>query len=164
MPAPKPPKTVIDSALAEKFAILDRLIAGGFPQAQAAAQAVKDVYEAGDKPTEDQLKVLRNMMYRSRMKDEADHFRVASSDAGWPDAHTAKVRDTVKIKKEDLPKPRHGPEFVENVMRRPGGGAHHTREHDVAKGRGRKEKHKRDWNDRESAELVAAWGALGRDT
>jgi hypothetical protein len=73
-----PQKTVVDSALSEKFAILDRLIAGGFPQAQAAARAVKDAYEAGGKPTEDQLKTLRNMMYRSKMKAEADQFRVAT--------------------------------------------------------------------------------------
>lgn len=76
--APPAPKTVVDSALSEKFAILDQLISNGFPQAQAAAKAVKDAYLAGDKPSEDQLKALRNMMYRSRMKAEADQFRVAS--------------------------------------------------------------------------------------
>lgn len=76
--APPAPKTVVDSALSEKFAILDQLISNGFPQAQAAAKAVKDAYQAGGKPSEDQLKALRNMMYRSRMKAEADQFRVAS--------------------------------------------------------------------------------------
>lgn len=157
-------KTVVDSALSEKFAILDQLIAGGFPQARDIAREVKSVYEAGGKPTEDQLKALRNMMYRSRMRSEADQFRVASSDlesAWWGDdvtAHTAKVKDTVKIKKEDLPKQRHGPEFVQNVMRRPGGGTHHTRTKDVEEGRSRKDKHRKDWADREADELTAAWG------
>jgi hypothetical protein len=71
-------KNVVDSALSEKFAILDKLISNGFPQAQAAAQAVKDAYTSGGKPSEDQLKALRNMMYRSKMMEEADQFRVAS--------------------------------------------------------------------------------------
>ena len=72
-------KNVVDSALYEKFVVLDKLISEGFPQAQAAAQAVKDAYDSGGKPTDDQLKVLRNMMYRSKMRSEADQFRVASS-------------------------------------------------------------------------------------
>ena len=167
--APAAPKTVVDSALAEKFAILDRLISGGYAQARDIAQEVKSVYEAGGKPTEDQLKALRNMMYRSRMRAEADHFRVASSDleAVWwgGDAvtHTAKVTDTVKIKKEDLPAHRHGPQYVQDVMRRPGAGTHHTRTKDVAEGRSRKEKHKKNLSDREAGELAAAWGIDGED-
>lgn len=76
--APPAPKNVVESALSEKFAILDQLIANGFPQAQAAAREVKDAYQAGRKPSEDQLKALRNMMYRSKMRAEADQFRVAS--------------------------------------------------------------------------------------
>lgn len=70
--------------------------------------------------------------------------------------HTAKITDTVKIKKEDLPKHRHGPQYVQDVMRRPGAGTHHTRTKDVAEGRSRKEKHKRNWADRE-AEQPANW-------
>ena len=168
-PAPAAPKTVVDSALSEKFAILDQLIAGGFPQTRDIAQEVKSVYEAGGKPTEDQLKALRNMMYRSRMKAEADQFRVASSDleaAWWGEdavAHTAKVTHTIKIKKEDLPKPRHGPQYVQDVMRRPGAGTHHTRTKDVDGGRSRKEKHRENLSDRE-AKLIAAWGLPGEET
>ena len=74
-------KPVVDSALREKFEILDKLITDGFPAAQDAAQDVKDAYEAGDQPTDSQLKALRNMLYRSRMRNEANHFRQASTGA-----------------------------------------------------------------------------------
>ena len=94
VPKPKAPqKTVVDSNLSEKFAILDQLISNGFPQAQAAAKAVKDVYLTGGKPSDDQLKVLRNMMYRSKMKAEADQFRVATGSHTQPDS--AMVRGVV---------------------------------------------------------------------
>jgi len=209
-PPPPPPrhqKTVLDSALAEKFRILDNLISDGFPEARDAAQAVKDAYESGGKPTDNQLKHLRNMMYRSRMRAEADHFRVASADGRaasirvrhpermdaaahrvirdfedgdisfrdrrgfdpadiydygkvdpeyveWARRHA----DTVTVKREDLPAQRHGPEYVEGVLRRPGAGRHHTRDLDVAKGKSRKPKHPRDWADREGSALELAWG------
>ena len=85
VPKPKAPqKTVVNSALSEKFAILDRLISSGFPQAQAAALEVKAAYLEGDKPSEDQLRTLRNMLYRSKMRAEADQFRVASSAERFP--------------------------------------------------------------------------------
>lgn len=217
-PPPPPPqhqKTVVDSALAEKFRILDKLISDGFPEARDAAQAVKSVYESGGKPTDNQLKHLRNMMYRSRMRAEADHFRVASADGrtasirvrhperldaaalrvirdfengdiSFQDLHEymdrrgfepadlydyGKIKadpeyvewerrqaDTVKIKQEDVPVSRHGPEYVEGVLRRPGAGRHHTRDLDVAKGKSRKPKHQRGWADREGSALELAWG------
>ncbi len=76
-----PQKTVVDSTLSDKFAVLDKLISEGFPQAQIAAKAVKDAYESGGKPSEEQLKALRNMLYRSKMREEADQFRIASMKA-----------------------------------------------------------------------------------
>jgi hypothetical protein len=67
----------------------------------------------------------------------------------------AKEKETIVIRKEDLPKPRHGPEYVQQVLRRPGGGAHHTREHDVEKGHSRKPKHKKDWRGMDASKRVA---------
>jgi len=75
---PAKPKEVVDSALSEKFEILDKLIEGGYEAEAAAAAEVKSVYESGGTPTEAQLKRLRNMLYRSSMRNEANHFRVAS--------------------------------------------------------------------------------------
>lgn len=70
-------KTVVDSAVAEKVEILDRLIAQG--AFAPIAQKAKDTYMAGGNPSEDDLRALRNVMYRSRMKDEANQFRAAST-------------------------------------------------------------------------------------
>jgi hypothetical protein len=39
-----------------------------------------------------------------------------------------------------------------------GGGAHHNRGKDVAEGRSRKEKHKKDWRDKEADEELPMWG------
>jgi hypothetical protein len=92
----------------------------------------------------------------STRRDSSSRFEsIVGGGAVTP--HTAKITDTVKIKKEDLPKQRHGPQYVQDVMRRPGAGTHHTRTKDVNEGRSRKEKHNKDWADRE-AELTAAWG------
>lgn len=63
------------------------------------------------------------------------------------DAHEARSDDknmTIRIKKEDLPKNRLGPEFV--TTKRPGGPMH-TRTDDVESGRSRKPKHKKNWGD-----------------
>jgi hypothetical protein len=66
----------------------------------------------------------------------------------------AKGKETIRIDPDDLPKPRHGPDFVQHVHRRPGAGKHHNRDRDVAKGRSRKPKHKS--RDREAAQRVAS--------
>jgi hypothetical protein len=129
-------KTVVDSALSEKFAILDKLISGGFPQAQAAAKAVKEAYESGGKPTEDQLKVLRNMMYRSRMKDEADHFRVAS----WGISLEGSMRN--RLEKLENPVKTRDP-GIQGLIERGGAGAgKHKNKQDYERGRARNPKHK----------------------
>jgi hypothetical protein len=56
----------------------------------------------------------------------------------------SKKYDPIVIPPEELPKKRRGPEYVENVLRRPGAGGHHTRERDLERGRSRKQKHKQD--------------------
>lgn len=45
----------------------------------------------------------------------------------------------------------YGPEFVTQIMRHPGNGAHQTRTKDVAQGRSRKEKHKKNFRDMEAS-------------
>lgn len=150
-------KVVVDSALAEKFSILDTLIARGDAAAKASASEVKAVYESGGTPTEDQLKRLRNMLYRSRMRDEANHFRVASIYV------EAKRPTPVQQKKDqgDVRGPgveRRNP-VVQQMIERgsAGAGKHHNREDDVEKGRSRKPKHKQRWEDRDAEVLTAAW-------
>lgn len=151
-------KTVVDSALAEKFAILDTLIERGDAAAKASASEVKAVYESGGTPTEDQLKRLRNMLYRTRMREEANHFRVASLhvEAKRPTpVQPKKDKDTVS---GDAPARRNP--VVQQMIERgsAGAGKHHNREDDVEKGRSRKPKHKKRWEDRDAETLTAAWG------
>lgn len=151
-------KTVVDSALAEKFAILDALAVRGDAAARASADEVRAVYESGGKPTEDQLKRLRNMLYRSRMRDEANHFRTASVDL------MAKKPTPVQPKKDDSHVTGKGPArrnpVVQQMIERgsAGAGKHHNREDDVERGRSRKPKHKKRWEDRDAEVLTAAWG------
>jgi hypothetical protein len=78
--APSKPKTVVDSAVAEKIDILNQLAAkvSGWPEGLAHVQAMIDTYEAGNNPSPDDLKKLRNYLYRNRMRGEADHFRQAT--------------------------------------------------------------------------------------
>lgn len=74
-------------------------------------------------------------------------------------SHQGKQDKTDKRKKEDAnPRPRRGPEFIEEVRRHPGSGAHQTREDDFESGRGRRQKHKKDWTEREAMSLEEAWG------
>jgi|APSaa5957512622_1039677.scaffolds.fasta_scaffold16951_1 hypothetical protein len=63
-----------------------------------------------------------------------------------------KREDKNKIRGK-APKRRMGPEYVDQVQRRPGAGRHQNRERDVDTGRSRKPKHPRDWQ-RSAAENV----------
>jgi hypothetical protein len=69
-------RTVVDSALKEKIDILDKVIARGNPQASEVAKNLKEIYLSGRRPSEDDLKAIRNTLYRSGMRPEADHFRM----------------------------------------------------------------------------------------
>ena len=77
--APAAPKTVVDSAVAEKVRILDTLATKvrGWPEGLAHVQKLKVEYAAGKNPSGDDLKKLRNILYKNRMRSEADHFRQA---------------------------------------------------------------------------------------
>ncbi len=68
-------KTVVDAATDEKIQILTSLLSK--IQDLTISQVI-EAYKAGAKPTDDQLKKIRNLLYRSRMAPEADKFRVAS--------------------------------------------------------------------------------------
>lgn len=86
-------------------------------------------------------------------KAERDRAYRNMQDVYWKSANETEKdsvmakRDKIKIKKEDLPKPRHGPEYVDQVQRRPGAGKHHTRTRDVETGRSRKPKHRQNYRD-----------------
>lgn len=153
-------KTVVDSALAEKFAILNALVARGDAAAKASADEVRAVYEAGNRPTEDQLKRLRNMLYRSRMRDEANHFRTASRYVDAKSPTPVQPKKDKDIVSGDAPARRNP--VVQQMIERgsAGAGKHHNREDDVERGRSRKPKHKKQWQDREAEVLAAAWGDI----
>lgn len=125
-------KTVVDSESAEKIQILDKLKTKvkNWPEGAAHVEKVQNLYEGGKKPDEDDLKKLRNILYRSGMRPEADHFRTAKS---------------LQVK---LDAPRN-PYEKERGTRGWGGGSHHNRDKDVDQGRSRKEKHKKDWRDKD---------------
>ncbi len=74
------PKTVVDSAVAQKLTILDELAdkVRGWPEGLAHVKAVQEMYHRGRKPSDDDLKKLRNYLYKNRMRSEADHFRQAA--------------------------------------------------------------------------------------
>lgn len=146
----RPTKTVVNAESREKVEALTRLLGRlRAPADQALVNNIMSVYNAGGNPTEDQLKALRHALYRIGMRNEANMFRQAKDKS-----------QTIRIKKEDLPKPRHGPQYVQDVMRRPGAGTHHTRTKDVEKGQSRKEKHRKEWSARDAEELETAWGRL----
>ena len=123
----KAPKTVVDSTGGEKLNILRSLAdkVKDWPEGLAHVEKVIAEYERGRTPSGDDLKKIRNFLYRNRMRSEADLFRMAR-------------------KKQKEPKHRLGPEEYLKVRRRPGAGPHHTREQDVESGRSRKPKHKKD--------------------
>ena len=68
-------KTVVDSQIARKIEILKRL--PGNP----AAEKLIEIYESGTEPSDEDLKEIRHQLYRNRMRDEANHFRTASTGA-----------------------------------------------------------------------------------
>ena len=76
----KPPavKVVVDSAIAEKLRILKDLATKVTGADQALIHRAIGTYEKGSKPSDDDLKAIRNKLYQNRMKSEADHFRMAS--------------------------------------------------------------------------------------
>lgn len=84
------------------------------------------------------------------MRDE--HEEPDPSSYKWADTKESAVADTVKIKKDDLPANRLGP-GIEQMYRRK------TRfddgDADFARGKGRREKHKKPWTEKDAAERVA---------
>ena len=158
-----------------------QMVASSYPikvrnpgQLDAAARRVMQEFEDGDlsykdlheyltrrgfepQPLHDYAKLEADPEYQAWLKRNTHRAGANMSD----DTHVAKAKETVKIKKEDMPKPRHGTEWVQDVVRRPGAGKHHTREDDVSKGRSRKPKHKDEWSNREANDaLIAAWGKV----
>ena len=71
-----PSKRVVDSDALEKIQILETLKT---KIQDPTVGVVLEAYRKGEKPSEDQLKKIRNLLYRSKMAPEADKFRVASS-------------------------------------------------------------------------------------
>jgi hypothetical protein len=75
----KPIKHVVDSATKEKLAILDELEPKiqNWPDAERAIKALRAAYEAGTPADDEDLKRVRNALYKSGMRPQADHFRMA---------------------------------------------------------------------------------------
>lgn len=151
-PKPSAPKTVVDSAVVEKLRILDTLAAQvkNWPEGKTHVEKVKADYQAGRNPSPDDLKKLRNILYRNRMRGEADHFRTASGTGNLVMAKSKKkpqsMKDKMKVDKTPVGPPRN--EAMRGLIERgnAGAGKHHTRDRDVEKGRSRKPKHKKDWD------------------
>jgi hypothetical protein len=80
-PKPKADKTVVDSDTETKLKVLDELgrKVRNWPEGATHVQTLMDIYESGDNPSSDQLKKLRNILYRNRMRSEADMFRKATT-------------------------------------------------------------------------------------
>lgn len=73
-------KTTVNSAAQEKIGILETLAAKSpKPEVKALANMIREMYESGQKPDDEQLKRIRNYLYTVGMRPQADHFRVASS-------------------------------------------------------------------------------------
>ena len=73
-------KTTVNSAAQEKIDILETLAAKSpKPEVKALANMIREMYESGQKPDDEQLKRIRNYLYTVGMRPQADHFRVASS-------------------------------------------------------------------------------------
>lgn len=91
---------------------------------------------------EREITVDGRQVMASSKKDSPSAARVAAS----------YVSGGIKLKLEkEYGRSEYGPEFVTQVMRHPGNGAHSTRTKDVDKGRSRKEKHRRDYNERDAS-------------
>lgn len=103
----------------EKLKVLDALLAR---RPDRFIQSLRDQIAQGKTLSDNQLKAIRQNLYRNRMREEADLFRMA---------------------KKTQPARRLGPGAA-LLKRRPGAGPHHTREQDVEEGRSRKPKHKKD--------------------
>lgn len=74
------PKNVVDSASQEKISILTELESKSpKPEVKALATLIQGLYESGNKPDDEQLKRIRNYLYMTGMRAQADHFRVASA-------------------------------------------------------------------------------------
>lgn len=72
-------KKIEDSGEDQKIQILETLAdkVKGWPEGLALVEKVIAEYKGGKKPSPDDLKAIRNYLYKNRMRDEADHFRKA---------------------------------------------------------------------------------------
>lgn len=74
-----PTKTVVDSAAQDKIRILNVLEEkSSRSDVKALAGLIRGLYESGQKPDDEQLKRIRNYLYMTGMRPQADHFRVAT--------------------------------------------------------------------------------------
>jgi hypothetical protein len=159
-PAPAAPSGGSDPKLKAKRLEVLGLVLNKYPD-DSFLQGMRKLIE-NDRPLSDnQLSAIRRKLYMSRMKPEADHFRTA--------AHVEAVRKAMdkmaRAKRKNKPQSMKDkmkidttPEKLRDPAARAlaergsgGGGRHHTRDRDVEKGHSRKDKHKKDWRDKEGA-------------
>lgn len=83
-PAAPAGKTVVESPVEDKIRILDTLARRLHSSPDVAVvEKVKAIYSGGGKQDPDDLKKIRNLLYRSSMRPDADHFRMASLEDIW---------------------------------------------------------------------------------
>jgi len=151
--APRAPasRSVVQAENREKIEALENALRrmGSNPEGQAHVRALIAIYEAGRNPTDDELKKLRNLLYRVGMRPQADMFRMASlSLEDYRMALTAKAPQKVGPGKKDPNKmtvqgPAHRNPVVQGLIERGTGGAgKHKNPQDFARGHARAPKHK----------------------
>jgi hypothetical protein len=132
----RPPKARMTKERKGQIAALDALLA---KRPDRFAQSVRDQLVKGRSLSEKQLKVVRQILYKNRMRGEADLFRAASEEM------QIMAKKKKHRKKKDPLKPKKDRNPVSQAMAEgysSGDGVHKNRSNDVAKGRSRKPKHK----------------------
>lgn len=157
-PASPVVKNVVDSESPRKIEILESLLdimpAGA---EKAHVYMVHDKYLDGEKPSDDELKKTRNILYKNRLREEADHFRMASQgmdimgkkDKSKPVAPPKKDPNKIVVGPSKERNPVEYSRIQERAKGTGGAGAHKNREKDVERGKA-PEKHKKDPRDKEA--------------
>ena len=154
---PKAPveKAVVDSAVAEKVQILDALTdkVRNWPEGLAHVEKVKADYKAGRSPNPDDLKKIRNFLYKNRMRGEADHFRTAAERVAEMFLARAKKKNKpqsmkTRMKIDKSPVKRRNVVVKELIERGNSGGGSHKNKQDYNRGTARRPKHRKDMDDR----------------
>jgi hypothetical protein len=145
------PRSVVQAENREKIETLENALRrmNSNPEGQAHVRALIAIYERGGNPTDDELKKLRNLLYRAGMRPQADMFRMASlSIEDYQMSLTAKAPQQVGPGKKDpnrmtVQGPANRNPVVQGLIERGTSGAgKHKNQQDFARGHARAPKHK----------------------